>query len=192
MFHLDCQFRSDEPEEDDGECFTDFDRFSNDGSIASLLPDLLHDVSGFNDGHVAVAFPVLFQQIGQWLISIDGEASESRVVGWIELYVGFCLSRLQRRPLLLSDVHVCDLNQVTFAADYHFFRKFLFAILALLDRVQIDEHINLSPVGIFVPQPGIRIGWTREAEAQTHASLRSFIGNRPVTSTQALSKPWRL
>ena len=190
--HFDCQPLLEDSEDDVGEGFTDFDRFSNDGSIASILPDLLSESFGLGAGHVSSVYPRLFQQIGQWLISVDLSASESRVVGWIELYVGFCLSRQQRTPLLLTDTHCCDFNQVTFAADYQFFRKFLFAFLALMQRAQIDAHINLGHVGIFVPQPGIKIGWTRDVEAQVNTSLCTFIGNRPVTSTQALSKPWRL
>ena len=134
--HRDCSLAVEDQCSEDEVSFTDFPRQSNDCSLSAQLQARDFDSDVVGGDPVCREFPQLFRQLWDWLISLDEGASEQRIVGWIEVYVAFCLFRSSDQPLLAVTGQCEGFHHVTFAADYKFFRKLLFAILAIINRAR--------------------------------------------------------
>eukprot|EP00438_Fugacium_kawagutii_P011669 Skav222265 [mRNA] locus=scaffold2459:8971:29084:+ [translate_table: standard] len=134
-------------------------------------------------------FRAVAHRLMSWLIDIDGSATRQRAVSLLELYVAYRLEVAGVSPVS-SSIGLDDrFLVVTFAADYGFFKKvcrYLFSFIS----VTTDE-ISLAFLQVFQPQSSVQIGWDAERESHVFDGLRDFIGKRPVTSAQALAKPWR-
>ena len=164
----------------------DFVRHDNTSEVCVLaVPDLFsHDQDA--------RFQTVTLALLQWLSIQDREAASMRLVGLVEVYVGFRIFGYHKRPLSLGSDLQGPLSVVTFAADFRYFKK---CFRWLCDRAMIpwkSGMVDLSEILIFTPQPAIMLGWKGEVESTVLSALSDFIGHRPIRTAQGFSKPWHI
>ena len=169
-----------------------FERFDNDYSLSQQLATLQDVEFVFDSKSANATFPVCTNLLQNWLIEIDQAASSMRLVSYLELFVCFRLNCGNGRTLCQIDGVDNIFVEASFASDFRHFRQLLVPLLKTAAGRSGDGFVDLSQVGIFMPLPACFCGWTAECEIQTLSALRAFVGQRPVHSAQALSKPWKM
>jgi len=167
----------------------DFDRHSNTAEVSVQLSPISECFSAFCQNHDD-RYQTNFHDLVQWLISEDSSASSMRFVSLLEIYVGFRCSRDGRSPLCCGH-SVSPYHVITFAADFKYFKKIFRHVFESADVELVYRSIDLTSVKIVNPQVAIRLGWGHELETQVLSRLQQFIGQRPVSSAQALARPWQ-
>lgn len=191
-FHLavaqhDCQTQEAiESSEQEVSTAVEFEWYENDLSFSTQLS------SSVGEELVFQQCTSLYKELVKWLIDVDQGASRVRLVTHLEIYIAFRLSCGKDRTIRqLSEVDSV-FTEATLAADYSYFKKhLLFPVLRTVLGAISEGHLDLSGVGIHFPVPAFYFGWPSDLEVQSLSELRGFVGRRPVTSSQALSRPWR-
>lgn len=168
-----------------------FERFENDFALSGQLFLLQDSEFVFDPQSDSAKFPFCTNTLIAWLIHTDQEAASVRLVSFLELFVCFRLSCGKGRTLRQIDGIDTVFTEASFASDFRHFRRLIFSLLKAAGMSVGDGFANLSSISIFMPLPGIYLGWTTESEVQSLEALRAFVGHRPIRSAQALSKPWR-
>ena len=114
-----------------------------------------------------------------------------RIVSLLELFVSFRLHR-GGDPLCVAVGEVDRYSSITLARDFAFFKKVLSALEFATAPHWVYGSVDLSQVNIFPLQRGLWIGWPSDLEVSTLVALREFVGRRPVTSAQGLTRPWKV
>eukprot|EP00438_Fugacium_kawagutii_P015719 Skav235342 [mRNA] locus=scaffold520:958024:962610:- [translate_table: standard] len=136
-------------------------------------------------------FQDLAYRLRDWLCSQDATAPTQRAVSFLEIFVAFRIFDLVGHPVSAFGTSNDDrYGVITFAADFSYFKKIAHVIFRQCDfsRAMID----LSIVQIHIPLIGIICGWNDDVEKRVFSELSKFVGRRPVHSSQALAKPWRV
>ena len=181
-------------DEEDEEVCTDpsfpvFEKHPNTASIASVLRDLDDQTDIFTSAH-SYHFQAVFGRLSSWLISVDQGAASMRPVSLLELYFAFRLSVPDRLPLLRGDSVFDKYSSITVATDYSYFKKIIGHVFQVTGIAGASETITLKELKITMPLPAIIIGWPTDVECTVFEALISFVRNRPLVSTQSLSRPW--
>lgn len=158
-FHLevarqDCSDKGEDPEVEEVYTLSSVARFPNDAALVPAFQFVLDHLPFDDAAHVSAAYPVLYRQLAEWLWQQDSGALEKRLVSYIEIYVAFRLSRDEDYPLLVSSGVSAPMVQVTFGADFRFFKQLLKSILEVAGAVQFEGYVHLASAHIFTPQPG--------------------------------------
>lgn len=166
----------------------DFEKFPNSAEVSVQLSTLSEGDMPFSNSHDAV-FRQHAVQIFRWIISEDQQASFMRQVSLLEMYVCYRCSLAGKRPLLELGQSVTLFAVVSFASDFSYFKKVYRFICKWSKLDWVTGSVDLSLVRILNPQPARCLGWRNDNVFL--ALLSDFVGRRPVTSAQALARPWQ-
>ena len=167
----------------------DFDRHSNTAEVSvqlSPFSECTFQLCSTQDER----YQSVFHDLIHWMIHEDSSASSMRYVSLLEIYVAFRCSR-QGCFSLCVGTHESLYHVVTFASDFTYFKKIFRHIFRSAGIQLAFKEIDLTRVNIVNPQPAICMGWCCETETCVFGQLQRFIGNRPVSSSQGLARPWR-
>ena len=170
----------------------EFERLDNDFSLSRQLSTLQDTEFVFDSASSNAKFPVCTNLLLHWLIETDQVAASVRLVSFLELFVSFRLNCGNGRTLRQIDGIDNFFVEASFASDFRHFRQLLVPLLKSAAGHSGEGFVDLSCINIFTPLPAIFCGWTAESEVQSLSALRAFVGDRPVYSSQALSKPWQV
>eukprot|EP00438_Fugacium_kawagutii_P018121 Skav206112 [mRNA] locus=scaffold3597:189852:194876:+ [translate_table: standard] len=125
----------------------------------------------------------------QWIVDQDQGAATMRPVSFFEMY--FVVRRL-----LQQNFHrltgVVSFTEPTVAADFRLFKRML---IPFLDAAGVGgRHLSghLRVVGVYAPQLSIVMGISFGESELVLGEVGSFVGQRPITSAQGMSRPWRV
>ena len=167
-----------------------FEWFDNDLSFSYQVESASAEFV-FSDNHFGCLYPVLYSDFTAWIVAIDQEASRTRLVSFLEIFVAFrllfCEGKTVRQIAGVDNIF----SESTFAADFTFFKKMLVSLLRDTFGHGGEGHIDLSFLGIHMPLVAVYCGWPTDLEVQSLSALKAFINNRPAKSAQAFAKPWR-
>ena len=166
----------------------DFEKFPNSAEVSVQLSTLSEGDMPFSNSHDAV-FRQHAVQIFRWIISEDQQASFMRQVSLLEMYVCYRCSLAGKRPLLELGQSVTLFAVVSFASDFSYFKKVYRFICKWSKLDWVTGSVDLSLVRILNPPPARCLGWRNDNVSL--ALLSDFVGRRPVTSAQALARPWQ-
>ena len=168
-----------------------FERRPNVCEVCVQLAGTFEGQDHFGSHHDA-NFRTVATSLVHWMVQQDREASEMRLVSLIEIYVGFRLFGYERCLLSTGARSGESLSSLTFAADFRYFRDCFRWLFSLAEIPWKTGMANLSEVNIFVPQPGIWLGWTNGVEDTVLSALLAFVGQRPIRTAQGFAKPWHI
>ena len=196
-FHLEVAARDhaaspgSDSEDGDGdfEPLYSFDRTENHAAFSALVSSargalLFHASHNF-------AFRQVANDLLDWVIFQDESAAEARTVSLLELFVGFRLHRSQG-PLLLCGSVSNQYQVTTFASDFIFFKKIVRFLCEQANFGLAPRSVNLVHFNVIPPQDGVKLGWIHDTEASVFSALTEFVGQRPITNSQGLAKPWHI
>ena len=152
-----------------------------------VMPDL-H--TSFLPAHDHI-FQRLCVQLCRWIIEQDEGAIQMRQVSLLELYVSFRVTIPGKLPLLTAGEVQSHFRVITFASDFSFFKRILRHLYRQAALPWTSDTVNLSFIHVLHPQLSLLLGWPSDIEQSALSLLRDFIGHRPITSAQALAKPWQ-
>ena len=101
-----------------------FAAVDNTMQVASCLAGLDGEADLFTEVH-SFHFQAVFHHLVDWLKEVDLSSATMRPVSFIELYVGFRLSREGRAPLVDGSGLVDRYSPVSFAVDFSYFKQVL-------------------------------------------------------------------
>lgn len=181
----------DEEELDEEFVSFDFERVVNQAQVSVQLQPWLDNQTLFSNSFLDIQdhhFRSVSAQFLKWIITLDASASMKRNASLIELFVAFRLSRVDGLPV--SPGGFGDYSVVTFASDFTYFKRVLRHVFGLAN-IPFGDKIALTFLRIMPPQDSVQLGWPSALEDEVYSALRTFIGNRPVTNSQSLARPWR-
>ena len=182
-------------DEEDEEVCTDpsfpvFEKHPNTASIASVLRDLDDQNRYFHFGSqlsLSGCFWPTFE-----LAHFCGPRGRKHASGE-SFRVVLCFSFVGAGQVCLCCVgdSVFDkYSSITVATDYSYFKKIIGHVFQVTGIAGASETITLKELKITMPLPAIIIGWPTDVECTVFEALISFVRNRPLVSTQSLSRPW--
>ena len=130
-------------------------------------------------------------RVHQWLLDLEGSADFVCEVSCLEIYFAFSLDLGSPFSALLGSSQN-PFVQLTVAADFSLFRKCLDLLFRRLEARPQYIQCTLAETGVVCGQIGLPFAWQYLTGLRVHEAIRSFVGSRPVTNHQGLSRPWRL
>ena len=146
--------------------------------------DLFEEVCSFH-------FQAVFHQLIDWFIEVDSNSATKRPVSYIEMYVGFRLSRGGKRPVVVGSGLEDKYSPISFAVDFSYFKQVLGKVIEISGLEGATDQISLKEINILSLQPAFQLGWNHELETLVFCELSGFVRNRPIVSAQSLSRPWQ-
>ena len=181
--------QSQQVESDEEDCDVQYTHEPNQALLAVQIQERHGVEISFSDHHLPL-FRKVCVQLRNWILDVDSEALSMRPVALLELYVMFRVGAFSSYPLLADGRRPGPFQVFTFAVDFSFFKKVWRHLASWANFEWTSCHISLRHLNILNPQPAVWIGWDFTKEASK--LLKDFVGNRPIQSAQALSRPWTL
>ena len=108
--------------------------------------DLFEEVCSFH-------FQAVFHQLIDWFIEVDSNSATKRPVSYIEMYVGFRLSRDGKRPVVVGSGLEDKYSPISFAVDFSYFKQVLGKVIEISGLEGAIDQISLKEINILSLQP---------------------------------------
>ena len=186
---LESQAENEDPQEENNPG-PEFVWTPNAAAFSLHLVPLQQGAESFGSKH-DVTFRAVYRKLLNWLVQEDSSAANMRTVSLLELYAGFRLSIDGRCYLVCFGGVESVFDTVTFARDFDFFKKVFRFICQKAEILWMTDRISLNHLSIFIPSPAVQFGFRSALDSEVSLALRTFVGDRPVATSQGFSKPWR-